>query len=103
MKSTLIHYQDGYFNYKGVVGEDRNDNNKDENGLAIGAYEAAFCADELDVMMAWQSSTNTCQYDKQYIGSVDSNSRSMNWWAVTSSNSWRKYGILPQPMNHPPH
>eukprot|EP00957_Ditylum_brightwellii_P013067 986912-Ditylum_brightwellii.AAC.2 len=45
MKSTLIGYKDEYFNYKGVVGENKNDNNEDENGLAIGAYEAAFCAD----------------------------------------------------------
>eukprot|EP00957_Ditylum_brightwellii_P042392 3209532-Ditylum_brightwellii.AAC.1 len=64
-----------------VVGEDRNDNNEDENELAIGAYEG------LTVAMVWQSSMNTCRYDKQYTGSVDSNSRSMNWWAVTSSNS----------------
>eukprot|EP00957_Ditylum_brightwellii_P172810 13155759-Ditylum_brightwellii.AAC.1 len=45
MKSTLIWHKDEYFNYKGVVGENKNDNDEDENGLAIGAYEAAFCAD----------------------------------------------------------
>eukprot|EP00957_Ditylum_brightwellii_P189236 14403764-Ditylum_brightwellii.AAC.1 len=45
MKSTLIRYKDEYFNYKGVVGENKNDTNKDENGLLIGLYEAAFCAD----------------------------------------------------------
>eukprot|EP00957_Ditylum_brightwellii_P019434 1466154-Ditylum_brightwellii.AAC.1 len=45
MKATLIIYCDEYFNYKGVVGENVNDDDEDENGLAIGAYEAAFCAD----------------------------------------------------------
>eukprot|EP00957_Ditylum_brightwellii_P028233 2132344-Ditylum_brightwellii.AAC.1 len=55
MKSTLICYRDKYFNYKGVVGEDRNDNDEDENSLAIGTNEG------LTITTAWQSSTNTCQ------------------------------------------
>eukprot|EP00957_Ditylum_brightwellii_P053541 4057095-Ditylum_brightwellii.AAC.1 len=45
MKAILVCYQDEYFNYKGVVEEGMNDGDEDENGLAIGAYEAAFCAD----------------------------------------------------------
>ena len=45
MKLTLIHSRDECFNYKGVIGEDGNDNAEDENGLVIGAYEVAFCAD----------------------------------------------------------
>eukprot|EP00957_Ditylum_brightwellii_P058327 4422315-Ditylum_brightwellii.AAC.1 len=45
IKSTLICYTDEYFNYKGVIEENNSDNNEDENGLAIGAYKAAFCAD----------------------------------------------------------
>eukprot|EP00957_Ditylum_brightwellii_P210777 15365384-Ditylum_brightwellii.AAC.2 len=44
MKSTLVCYKDEYFNYKGVVGGNDSDNDEDENGLAIGAYEEAFCA-----------------------------------------------------------
>eukprot|EP00957_Ditylum_brightwellii_P197447 15043644-Ditylum_brightwellii.AAC.1 len=44
MNATLICYRDGYFNYKGVVEENRIDGNEDENGLAIGGYESAFCA-----------------------------------------------------------
>eukprot|EP00957_Ditylum_brightwellii_P048558 3684797-Ditylum_brightwellii.AAC.1 len=34
-----------YYNYKGVVGNDTETTNDDDNGLAIGAYKAAFCAD----------------------------------------------------------
>eukprot|EP00957_Ditylum_brightwellii_P210578 15365129-Ditylum_brightwellii.AAC.1 len=45
MKATLICYQDEYFNYKGIVEENGVDGNKDENGLAIGGYESAFCVD----------------------------------------------------------
>ena len=45
MKATLICYQDEYFNYKGIVEENGVDGNKDENGLAIGGYESAFCLD----------------------------------------------------------
>eukprot|EP00957_Ditylum_brightwellii_P096705 7365191-Ditylum_brightwellii.AAC.1 len=45
MKTTLVQFQDKYYNYKGVVENDTEETNDDDNGLAIGAYEAAFCAD----------------------------------------------------------
>eukprot|EP00957_Ditylum_brightwellii_P030754 2330090-Ditylum_brightwellii.AAC.1 len=45
MKVTLVCYHNEYFTYKGVVEESMTDGDKDENGLAIRAYEAAFCAD----------------------------------------------------------
>eukprot|EP00957_Ditylum_brightwellii_P137731 10499968-Ditylum_brightwellii.AAC.1 len=45
MKTTLVRFQDQYFNYKGDVGSEEEQNNEDNNGLAIGAFEAAFCAD----------------------------------------------------------
>eukprot|EP00957_Ditylum_brightwellii_P066911 5078554-Ditylum_brightwellii.AAC.1 len=45
MKLTLICYKNKYFNYKGVIDDNTNDDNEDENGLAIGSYKAAFCAD----------------------------------------------------------
>eukprot|EP00957_Ditylum_brightwellii_P095539 7277200-Ditylum_brightwellii.AAC.1 len=38
-------FQDQYFNYKGVVGNDEEQKDEDNNGLAIGAFEGAFCAD----------------------------------------------------------
>eukprot|EP00957_Ditylum_brightwellii_P203964 15336981-Ditylum_brightwellii.AAC.1 len=44
-KSTLICYKNKYFNYKGVIDCNTNDDDEDENGLAIGSYKAAFCAD----------------------------------------------------------
>eukprot|EP00957_Ditylum_brightwellii_P115700 8825392-Ditylum_brightwellii.AAC.1 len=47
MKTTLVQYKDEYYNYKGEVevGSENEEQNEDENGLAIGAYEAAFWAD----------------------------------------------------------
>eukprot|EP00957_Ditylum_brightwellii_P196643 14982635-Ditylum_brightwellii.AAC.1 len=45
MKSILIRYKNEYFNYKGVINDEANDDDEDENGLAIGLYKAAFCAD----------------------------------------------------------
>eukprot|EP00957_Ditylum_brightwellii_P200702 15299991-Ditylum_brightwellii.AAC.1 len=45
MKTTLVHFQDKHYNYKGVVGNDTEETNDDANRLAISAYEAAFCAD----------------------------------------------------------
>eukprot|EP00957_Ditylum_brightwellii_P021195 1597687-Ditylum_brightwellii.AAC.1 len=45
MKIMLVHFQDQYYNYKGVVNCDENKTNEDGNGLAIGAYTSAFCAD----------------------------------------------------------
>eukprot|EP00957_Ditylum_brightwellii_P041008 3105033-Ditylum_brightwellii.AAC.1 len=45
MKTTLVQFQDQYFNYKGVVGNEEEQNNEDNNGLAIGAFKAAVCAD----------------------------------------------------------
>eukprot|EP00957_Ditylum_brightwellii_P094479 7193906-Ditylum_brightwellii.AAC.1 len=35
----MVRFQDQYFNYKGIV------DNEDNNGLAIGAFKAAFYAD----------------------------------------------------------
>eukprot|EP00957_Ditylum_brightwellii_P072184 5487158-Ditylum_brightwellii.AAC.1 len=45
MKSTLIHHKNKHFNYKGVINDNTNNDDKDENGLTIGSYKAAFCAD----------------------------------------------------------
>eukprot|EP00957_Ditylum_brightwellii_P139447 10627750-Ditylum_brightwellii.AAC.1 len=45
MQTTLVCFQDQYYNYKGVVGGDEMEANEDDNGLAIGTYESAFCAD----------------------------------------------------------
>eukprot|EP00957_Ditylum_brightwellii_P197786 15067633-Ditylum_brightwellii.AAC.1 len=42
MKTTLVRFQEEYYNYKGVVGNDIEDRSKDDNRLAIGAFEAAF-------------------------------------------------------------
>eukprot|EP00957_Ditylum_brightwellii_P131705 10045314-Ditylum_brightwellii.AAC.1 len=45
MKTALVQFQDKYYNYKGVVGNDTEETIDDDNGLAIGAYEVAFCTD----------------------------------------------------------
>eukprot|EP00957_Ditylum_brightwellii_P139738 10648905-Ditylum_brightwellii.AAC.2 len=45
MKTTLVQFQEEYYNYKGVVEDDMEGTSKDDNGLAIGAFEAVFCAD----------------------------------------------------------
>eukprot|EP00957_Ditylum_brightwellii_P055086 4175090-Ditylum_brightwellii.AAC.1 len=45
MKTTPVQFQDKYYNYKGVVGNATENGSKDDNGLAIGAFEAAFCVD----------------------------------------------------------
>eukprot|EP00957_Ditylum_brightwellii_P026645 2014753-Ditylum_brightwellii.AAC.1 len=45
MKTTLVRFQDKYYNYKGVVGNDAAETNDDDNKLAIGAFEVSFCAD----------------------------------------------------------
>eukprot|EP00957_Ditylum_brightwellii_P076484 5812905-Ditylum_brightwellii.AAC.1 len=42
---TLVRFQDQYFNYKGVVGNEEEQNDEDNNGLTIGAFEVTFCAD----------------------------------------------------------
>eukprot|EP00957_Ditylum_brightwellii_P156987 11947703-Ditylum_brightwellii.AAC.1 len=44
MKKILVQFQNKYYNYKGVVDEMTEMEDEDNNGLAIGAYEAAFCA-----------------------------------------------------------
>eukprot|EP00957_Ditylum_brightwellii_P155323 11823877-Ditylum_brightwellii.AAC.1 len=44
-QTTLTRFKDRYLNYKGAVGGDGNVINKDDNGLAICSFEAAFCAD----------------------------------------------------------
>eukprot|EP00957_Ditylum_brightwellii_P092278 7025784-Ditylum_brightwellii.AAC.1 len=46
MKTTLVQFQDKYYNYKGVVRNDTEKGSKDDNGLVIGAFEAAFCVDK---------------------------------------------------------
>eukprot|EP00957_Ditylum_brightwellii_P116665 8899382-Ditylum_brightwellii.AAC.1 len=43
MKTTLVRFQDKYFNYVGTVKGD--DDNEDSNGLATRAFESAFCVD----------------------------------------------------------
>eukprot|EP00957_Ditylum_brightwellii_P153302 11667055-Ditylum_brightwellii.AAC.1 len=45
MKTALVRFQDKYYNYKGVVWNDMEDGSKDDNGLAIEAFEAALCVD----------------------------------------------------------
>eukprot|EP00957_Ditylum_brightwellii_P004353 330371-Ditylum_brightwellii.AAC.1 len=45
MKTTLVRFQNEYCSYKGIVEEGSKMDNKDNNGLAIGAFESAFCAD----------------------------------------------------------
>eukprot|EP00957_Ditylum_brightwellii_P143074 10901119-Ditylum_brightwellii.AAC.1 len=45
MKTMLVCFQNRYYNYKGVVEEGSKMVNEDNNGLAIGAFESAFCAD----------------------------------------------------------
>eukprot|EP00957_Ditylum_brightwellii_P209950 15364412-Ditylum_brightwellii.AAC.1 len=45
MQTTLTRFKDRYFNYKGAAGGDGNEINKDNNGLAIGSFKTAFCAD----------------------------------------------------------
>eukprot|EP00957_Ditylum_brightwellii_P009334 706349-Ditylum_brightwellii.AAC.1 len=45
IKTMPIQFQDQYYNYKGVVNEDGDETNEDNNGLAIGAFELAFCTD----------------------------------------------------------
>eukprot|EP00957_Ditylum_brightwellii_P000584 45073-Ditylum_brightwellii.AAC.1 len=42
---TLVRFQDQYFNYKGVVGNEEEQHDEDNNRLAIGAFGVAFCAD----------------------------------------------------------
>eukprot|EP00957_Ditylum_brightwellii_P156679 11925546-Ditylum_brightwellii.AAC.1 len=44
-KTTLVGFQDEYYNYKGVVGNDTDNRSEDDNGLAIGAFKVAFCMD----------------------------------------------------------
>eukprot|EP00957_Ditylum_brightwellii_P046080 3496034-Ditylum_brightwellii.AAC.1 len=43
MQTTLTRFKDRYFNYKGASEGDGNEINKDNNSLAIGSFEAAFC------------------------------------------------------------
>eukprot|EP00957_Ditylum_brightwellii_P045851 3478550-Ditylum_brightwellii.AAC.1 len=45
MQTVLIKFEDKYYNYKGVVKEDGRTEEKDDNTLAPGAFEAAFCMD----------------------------------------------------------
>eukprot|EP00957_Ditylum_brightwellii_P020144 1519194-Ditylum_brightwellii.AAC.1 len=45
MQTTLTRFKDRYFNYRGAGGGNRNEIDEDNNGLAIGSFEAAFCAD----------------------------------------------------------
>eukprot|EP00957_Ditylum_brightwellii_P049258 3737799-Ditylum_brightwellii.AAC.1 len=45
MKTTLVRFQDQYYNYKGAVDWDKTETNEDDNWLANGAYELAFCTD----------------------------------------------------------
>eukprot|EP00957_Ditylum_brightwellii_P094631 7207074-Ditylum_brightwellii.AAC.2 len=45
MQTMLTRLEDQYFNYKGAKGKDNNEQNVDDNGLAISLFESAFCAD----------------------------------------------------------
>eukprot|EP00957_Ditylum_brightwellii_P159715 12156173-Ditylum_brightwellii.AAC.1 len=45
MQTTLTRFKNRYFNCKGAAGGDSNEIDKDNNGLAIGSFKAAFCAD----------------------------------------------------------
>eukprot|EP00957_Ditylum_brightwellii_P055383 4197509-Ditylum_brightwellii.AAC.1 len=45
MQTTLTRFKDGYFNCRGAAGGKENEIDEDDNGLAIGSFEAAFCAD----------------------------------------------------------
>eukprot|EP00957_Ditylum_brightwellii_P060969 4628435-Ditylum_brightwellii.AAC.1 len=47
MKTTLVRYQDEFYNYKGAIkeGRENEENSEDENGISIGAFKAAFCTD----------------------------------------------------------
>eukprot|EP00957_Ditylum_brightwellii_P184611 14059740-Ditylum_brightwellii.AAC.1 len=45
MQTTLTRFKDRYFNYRGSAGGDGYEIDKDDNGLAIGSFKAAFCAD----------------------------------------------------------
>eukprot|EP00957_Ditylum_brightwellii_P136981 10445829-Ditylum_brightwellii.AAC.1 len=40
MQTTLTRLEDQYFNYKGTTGKDSGEANADDNGLAIGLFEA---------------------------------------------------------------
>ena len=99
MKTTLVRFQDEYYNYKGVVGNGTEEISKDDNGLVIGAFKAAFCADTdatfvyemcenvigklnmrgLTEMTASRSLIAVKLCRKQLSGSMTSNSRSMKW------------------------
>eukprot|EP00957_Ditylum_brightwellii_P131006 9993053-Ditylum_brightwellii.AAC.1 len=43
MKTTLVCFQDKYYSYKEVMKENGRIEDEDNNGLAIGAFKAAFC------------------------------------------------------------
>eukprot|EP00957_Ditylum_brightwellii_P138282 10540039-Ditylum_brightwellii.AAC.1 len=45
MKTTLVCFQDKYYNHKGIVEEGSKTNIEDNNCLVIGAFESAFCTD----------------------------------------------------------
>eukprot|EP00957_Ditylum_brightwellii_P192111 14624100-Ditylum_brightwellii.AAC.1 len=39
IKTPLVHFEEKYYNYKGIVEEGNETDNKDNNGLAIGTYQ----------------------------------------------------------------
>ena len=45
LKTTLVHFQDCYYSYKGVVEEGTDNQHKDNNRLSNEAFKAALCAD----------------------------------------------------------
>eukprot|EP00957_Ditylum_brightwellii_P078838 5994987-Ditylum_brightwellii.AAC.1 len=112
MKTTLVRFQDEYYNYKRVVGNDMVETNENDNSLAIGAFEVAFCADtgatyvyemceniigkmkyagtyQVDGLMIFQGQK---KLKKQYIGSATSNSKLTMWSEGPSFNSPWKSG-----------
>eukprot|EP00957_Ditylum_brightwellii_P021202 1598352-Ditylum_brightwellii.AAC.1 len=122
MKTTLVQFQDNYYNYKGVVGNDMVEASEDDNGLAIGAFESAFCADtgatfvyemceniigKMNYARTYRDDGLTIfegrkQRKKQSGGSATSNSRLMKWSEGPSLNSLWKFGTCGKLSNYSP-
>eukprot|EP00957_Ditylum_brightwellii_P088440 6736322-Ditylum_brightwellii.AAC.1 len=54
----LVQFQSQYYNYKGVVNNGEEETNEDNNGLAIGTFQSAFCAD-ISTTYTYRMCTNT--------------------------------------------
>eukprot|EP00957_Ditylum_brightwellii_P036518 2766062-Ditylum_brightwellii.AAC.1 len=95
MKTTLVRFQGKYYNYKGVVGNGTVEASEDNNDLAIGAFEVAFCADT-------GATFAEKRQKKQSGGSVTSNSRLTKWSEGPSFNSPRKFATHGKLNNYQP-